>query len=512
MSKTTLVATLTEPPSAAGAEIRRLSGVAGVLEVRADLCGDLDLDWLRERFAGALLYTLRSAAEGGAFAAGPSARSARILERSAGYDLVDLELDRDCRTELLAAIPAARRIISWHGASEAPRALAARLDRLLGFEARYHKLIATAQKVTDGLGVLGLLASRQGEDAGRADLVIFAGGPAGMWTRVLAPRLGSALTYGAASAVRGAPGQPSIDELIGSYRLPQLGAAERLFAIVGNPVLHSLSPRLHNGAYRALGVPALYVPLQVERFGDFWLDAVETDGFAALGLPLAGLSVTAPFKEAALALSHAASPRAQQIAAANTLVRDAHGAWVADTTDPEGVIGALAYAGIEVRGRRVAVIGCGGAGRAAAFGLKLAGAEVILVNRGATRGQQAARMLGLPFVSSAAFDPGDRRILVHATSLGRAEDPLPLAVERLGAEHTVVDLVYGRQPTPLLEAAAAAGARVIDGREVLVHQALGQFARMTGHTLGPALAYQLLADDGASGDGASGDETAEGTR
>lgn len=487
MNRTELVATLTEPPAGDGALLRGLTPDVGVLEVRADLVGDLDPQWLRDRFAGRLLYTLRSTAEGGEFTGGREARRRRIEAQAPDYDLVDLEAARDCRADLLAAVPAAKRIISSHAAADHVEGLKQRFAQLEAHDARYYKLVANATQARDSVRALALLASLQ-----RSDAVVFAGGPIGAWTRLVAAHFGSPLVYGALGEVAGAPGQPSIEQLRRDYDLPRLYPAQRLYGIVGRPVAHSLSPRLHNGAYRRLGIAALYVPFHVESFGDFWIDVVESGSLDALGLPLEGLSVTAPYKEVALAVSGVSSPRAQHIGAANTLIRRGE-VWQGETTDCDGVQAALDEAGVAIEGRRAAVVGTGGAGRAAAYGLELAGAEVTLVNRTASHGEEAAETLGLPFVPLADFVAADYDIVVHATSLG-AGDPLPFALDGLGARHTVLDLVYGSAETPLAGAAAKAGARLVDGRAVLLHQALGQFEGMTGQRLDAELAHQLLGE------------------
>lgn len=487
MRRTTLVATLTQPPSEDGEELTALAETVGILEVRADLVGDLDPDWLHDRFDGELLYTLRSRAEWGAFEGGKKTRQQRISEAARRYDLVDLEAERDLWPELLDGVPAEQRLLSWHGTAKNLTALKGRFERMAEVEARYYKLIPTARQEGDALRPLALL-----HELRRDDVISFSVGEKGSWTRLIAPRLGSPLVYGALGETPGAPGQLSIRQLVDDYGLPWLPTADRLYGLVGCPVAHSLSPRLHNGAYRALGVPALYVPFHVESFGDFWLDVVEMDDLAGFGLPLRGLSVTTPHKAAALAVSGAESPRADHIGAANTLVWH-EGVWEAESTDPEGVTGALAHHRCALRGVPAAVVGCGGAGKAAAVGLAVAGAKVILVNRGVARGEEAAESLHLDFVPLDRFDPGDFEIVVHATALGHASnDPLPFEVDRLRQGATVVEMVYGGEPTALERRATERGCQVVSGREVLLHQALEQFRWMTGQTLPRSLAAELL--------------------
>jgi 3-dehydroquinate dehydratase/shikimate dehydrogenase len=482
-----LVATLTEPPSDDGRELTALAGVASWLEVRADLAGELGPEALRRHFPGGLVYTLRSRAEGGRGENDPARRAARLAAAArAGYDLVDLEGERDGSPDLLAAVPAERRLVSWHGGVSDFAALEACFERLAAIPARLYKMVPAARQPGDELPPLVLLHSLR-----RADLVAFASGPSGAWTRLVAPRLGAPWVYGSAGADPAAPGQPTVAALAADYGLPALPPVERVFGVVGHPVSGSLSPRLHNGAYRALGVPALYLAFDTPAFGDFWLEVVETGVLGELGLPLVGLSITAPYKRVALAVAGAASPRVELLGAVNTLVRTG-AVWEAESTDPEGVTGPLAARGVSVAGRRAAVVGSGGAGRAAAFALDRAGAEVTLVNRGAERGREAAERLELPYLPLDRFRPGDWQVVVNATPLGREPGDEPFDYGRLAEGVVAIDLVYGERPTPLLAAAAARGGVGIDGREVLLYQAIEQFRWMVGGELPAGLGRRLL--------------------
>jgi len=487
MDRPLLVATLTEAPSPDGEELRRLSGVADWLEVRADRLGDLDPAWLRERFAGELLYTLRSRAEGGEFAASAERRRQRIVEGSKGYDRVDLEGERDLAPALLGVIEPARRVVSWHGAAPDLASLASRVGHLSGTPAAHYKLVPRAAASGDELVPLALLAELR-----RSDVTAFAGGEIGTWTRAVAPRFGAPLVYGSVGGRAAAPGQLPIERMIRDWGLPEAPPISRLFGVVGDPALGSLSPRLHNAACRALGIDALYVPFQVEHFGDFWLEIVEGDLLPRLGLPLTGLSVTAPYKEVAFAVAGAASPLANRLQAANTLTFR-RGVWEAESTDGEGLMQALSGRGVEPRGRRAAVVGCGGAGRAAALALDHAGAEVVVVNRSVERGQLAARSLGLPFVAAVELDVSRFDLLVQATPLGRAAgDPPAFPLDELAPGTVVVDLVYGERPTRLLEQVAERDGIAVDGREVLLHQAIAQFRIFTGHELPLELGRRVL--------------------
>jgi 3-dehydroquinate dehydratase/shikimate dehydrogenase len=482
-----LVATLTTRVSEDGDEIRALSGTAAWLEVRGDLVGDLDASWLRDRFEGRLLYTLRSSEEGGVFRGSPEQRRERLQAAAGTYDYVDLEVQRDLEPELLAAIPAPQRVLSWHGPPTLEPELRQRFQAMSETPAALYKMIPEARQPGQALEPILLLHHLK-----RNDLVAFATGTEGSWTRLVAPRLGAPVVYGSAGEVPGAPGQWSIQRLVQDFGLPHLPPVERLYGIVGNPVGHSLSPRLHNDAYRRLGLPALYLPFEPESFGDFWIEVMESEILPAVGLPVRGLSVTAPFKRVALAVAGASSPLAERIGAANTLVWN-EGVWEAEMTDPDGVLDPLEAHCKTLAGVPAAVLGCGGAGRAAAVALVQAGARVTLVNRGIERGEETAEDLHLPFVPLGDWDPASAKVVVHATSLGRRDDdPLPFDPELLEPDAVVVDLVYRPTPTPLVQACRRRGLEAVDGREVLLYQAVGQLRLMTGHDLPLTPARRIL--------------------
>lgn len=490
VSRATLVATAAEPAALEPAALAALAGRADWLELRADRVGDVPAERLRAHFPGRLLYTLRSRAEGGAFAGPREGRRRRIAEASAGYDLVDLEAERDLARDLLEAIEPERRIVSWHGPAGDLAALRSRWQHVRTTPAAYHKLVPRAAHSGAELVPLVLAAELR-----RRDLICFAGGEVGFWTRLVAPRLGAPVVYASATALPAAPGMASLATLERDYGLPDLPPLDGLYGVVGRPALASLSPRLHNAAYRALGIAALFVPFEVEHFGDFWLEIVEPETLRRIGLPLAGLAVTAPHKEVAFTVAGATSPLANRLQAVNTLV-ERDGVWEGESTDAAGVLGALAARGVDPAGRRAAVLGCGGAGRAAALGLARAGARVSIVNRGEERGITAARALGLPFVPWRELAPEEFELVVHATPLGRGQDePMPIDAARLAPGALVVDLVYGDQPTPLVAAARARGCVAIDGREVLLAQAIPQFRAMTGRELPRELAAEALGLD-----------------
>lgn len=486
MERISLIGTLMRPPSSWGDELIALADSVEWLEVRADLTGDLEPEWLRNHFKGNLLYTLRSREEGGRFEGSSEERRSRLIRAAHGYDLIDLEGERDLGSDLTNCIPMERRLISWSGGAADFRELSNRILKITSTQARLYKLSSTARSAKDGLTVLTALRSID-----RRDVIAFATGQAGLWSRLLAPHFGAPFVFGVVGSRQDGFGEPTIRQLIEDYGLPRLPHLGALYGIVGSTVSHSLSPRLHNAAYQALGFPGLFVPFQEDSFGDFWRGMIQSEQLELLRVSIKGLTVASPHKETALDSAASITSMVQRAGATNIFIRNGKG-WRADTTDPQGVVVALVGRGREIKRERVAVIGCGGAGRAVAAALDLRGADVTLVNRSLGRGRRAEDLLGLPFIPLAEFSADNYSTLVNATPVGRNGDALPFDVNRMQAGGIVIDLTYGSEVTPLITRALSVGLQTVDGLEVLLIQVLHQFRLMTGLEMPVELARERL--------------------
>lgn len=411
------------------------------LEVPAELFGTVAVDWIRQRFHGRVLYEINS--------------------------------ERDLNEALLSSIPPDARIVSWYGAASELPQLQRKWAEIFAVPARFYKLVNTARNIREEFLPLHLLKSLD-----RTDVIAYATGGLGFWTRLVALQLGAPAIYGLVSP-GSTPGEPTVAKLIDDYGLPELRPVKEIFAIIGNPIFHSLSPRLHNASYREMNYPALFVPLQVDSFAEFWRDFVQAKQLDTFGFPINGMTVASPHKEEAFLTARNISAMVQQTQAANILIRN-NGWWRADTTDPDVVYAASQQQNVRVREKRAAVIGCGGAGRAIAAALAASGAGVTLINRGAERGERAALLLGLPYIPLRNFDAEGYDIVVNATPVGRDTDETPFKLERLNSDAVVIDLVYGSRPTPLIDSTLARQQVAIDGRDVLMTQVRKQFLLMTG--------------------------------
>lgn len=486
MIKASLIASLVSPPASSGAELEALPDSVEWLEVRSDLVGEVDPGWLRNHFKGRLLYALRSQAEGGHYSDSRQQRHQRLANAAHSYDRVELEGNTDFARDLLDQIPAEKRCASWHGGPSTLAELKTRFEQLSSVPAAAYKLVTAARKIRDEFIPLSLLKA-----LGRSDTIAYSSGPLGFWSRLLALQLGAPAIFGLVPQGAVIPTEPTVNKLIDDYGLPGVMPVSEVFAIIGDPIFHSLSPRLHNAAYRAMNYPALFVPLQVVSFEDFWQEVVCSRVLDSLGFPLNGMTVASPHKEAALLTAKMISPMSRQAESANILVRD-NGWWKADTTDPEVIYMASRERSVQVRHKRAAVIGCGGAGRAIAAALVQSGAGVTLINRGSERGQHASELLGLPYLPLPGFDAGGYDIVVNATPVGRDSDEVPFDLETLNDEVVVIDLVYGARPTPLVGSTLEREQIAIDGRDVLLTQVLHQFRLMTGKEMPATLAGEKL--------------------
>jgi shikimate dehydrogenase len=257
-----------------------------------------------------------------------------------------------------------------------------------------------------------------------------------------------------------------------------LDARTRLTGIIGMPVGHSLSPAMHNAAFAACGLNWAYLAFPVEPANV----AAAIRGLAALGC--AGLNVTIPHKRAVLASCSSATDAVGAIGAANTLIPDGKGGFRADNTDAEGFQRALDEAvGGDVSGGRVLMIGAGGAARAVAHAVRLRGGRLLVANRTPERALELGEPV--PFTRDALnAAAAEATLVVNASSLGMGSDDVPpeLPLDGIGPGQVVNDLVYRPGGTPWLEAAAARGARTVDGLGMLLHQGAAAFERWTGQT------------------------------
>ena len=440
------------------------------LRTRRDEVRDADLIELRvdsvrdPSAAGALagrrkpvIVTCRPKSDGGWFAGSEEERRTILSEAlSLGAEYVDLEWQGSC-AGLLQQTGGRRIVFSHHDFTGVPADLAARSQAMLASGAEVVKIAITAERLADCLTLRAI--GRQT----RVPIALIAMGDAGIPSRVLASWFGSCWTYAGDNA---APGQISAHRMTEEFGFRRIGSRTAIYGVLGRPVGHSVSPAMHNAAFRAAHLDAVYLPIAAADFEDFltFADAVN----------LAGASVTAPYKVAAFERADECDPVSRRIQSVNTLRRSGT-RWLGANTDVAGFLAPLQTA-MRVQGKRATVLGAGGAARSVAVALQSAGAGVTIAARREDQARTVAALSGAA-IGTWPPAPGSWDVLVNTTPVGTAPDvdqsPLPEGHRLDGM--LVYDLIYNPLETRLLTDAATAGCQTIGGLDMLVAQAQAQF-------------------------------------
>lgn len=435
--------------------------------------------FIRER-TRPLILTLRPEEQGGwsHLRAEERARFWReLFARGEAPDFVDLELDL---IEGLGheAFDWSRIICSHHEFLESPIDLEALYERMARLPARLLKIAVSVTDAVECLPIFHLLARARRD--GR-QLIAIAMGFAGVVTRVLGPAHGAFLTY-APLIKEGAtaPGQVTAAELRDLYRIDAINRETQIYGIIGSPVAYSISPQIHNRAFASRNMDAVYLPFETRDVESFIRRLVHPRT-REVDWRWRGLSVTIPHKSAILNLLDSVDEAARQIGAVNTIVVEEDGLR-GYNTDAEGVLAPLREA-IDLKGARVAIIGAGGAARAALWAFKREGARVTLFARDLPKAQPVAREFGADLQSLAEARFASFDLVVNATPLGARganEGRTPATAEQLRGAGIAYDLVYNPSETLFLREARQAGCRTIGGLSMLVAQATRQFELWTG--------------------------------
>jgi 3-dehydroquinate dehydratase/shikimate dehydrogenase len=396
----------------------------------------------------------------------------RLLEAAvaAGARAVDLEIEsaEAAPLRLDGLRESAFVILSYHNFTGTP-ALEPILRRMARIPADAYKLVTTARKPSDNYRVLSLAKAHS-----RHPVVVLAMGEQGFPTRVLSPLWGGLYTYAAPSAAEGtAMGQVSARQLRQLYRLEKLTRAAKVYGVIADPVRHSISPAVHNRAFQARRVDAVYLPFLVHppQLKDFLVLAEK--------LPINGFSVTIPHKQKILRYLDAVEPLARRLGAVNTVWRKA-GKWRGANTDAAAITGPLSRR-LRLAKASVLLVGNGGAARSA-FALADAGAKVSLVGRNPDRVRALAKACGGETLLKEQLESRHFDALVHATPLGMFPNLNECFFEDHIPADLVFDMVYNPQETLLIRRARAQGKDVIPGITMFLEQAARQFEIWTGDT------------------------------
>ncbi|MDR1933608.1 MAG: shikimate dehydrogenase [Spirochaetales bacterium] len=481
-------------------EIRAYKKHIGGAELRADFLADPGgEDWpgfFQALGELPLILTLRKPEDGGRFCESEDRRRELFLSllEKGNFRYIDLEGGVDFPdVEEAARAKGVRIIRSFHDFTGVPEDLTGRVRSLVRKPGDIPKAAVMPKSCRDFARLID--AFRDLQDVTK---ILLGMGQFGFAARVLAPRLGSWLTFASPAGDALAPGLIDPRTLDTVYRYHSQSPATRVFGIIGSPILHSKSPHIHNPGYTKLGIDGVYVPFHVDRVEDF-LPVVRK-------LNIEGFSVTVPFKEEIPGFCAHTEDAVRGTGACNTVKPREDGLY-GYNTDVEGFLAPLRAAfPAGLSGLRAAVIGAGGAARSAVYALAREGARVLVVNRTAHRARRLCgdiqKALGLCEERVRWVRPGEQglalieeyaQLIVNSTTMGMSpwEDLDPLAARAFRGTETVYDMVYSPRETLFLKRALAAGCAVIYGEQMLMSQAYRQFYVYTGKELDPSAAYDL---------------------
>lgn len=471
----------------AARDVAASSGLVDMVELRLDGVRDLDVARALDGATVPVVATCRPVWEGGRFDGSEEERRG-VLAHALAHRAAYVDIEWQAGFDDMIAANQARVVVSSHDFTGVPKDLATRTREMRSTGAALIKVAVSAARLSDTLPLLDV--------ASHGDAIVVAMGDAGVVSRLLASRFGSRWTFAGEHV---APGQIPAARMVDEFRFRAVGAQTALYGVVGNNVMHSVSPAMHNAAFAAAGRDAVYVPLLAADFADFlaFAEAMHIDG----------ASVTIPFKRDALDASVASDGLAQRVGAANTLRRVPAG-WEATNTDLDGFLDPLDTAwGTDLAGQaagasgktgiRASVLGAGGASRAVIVALASRGAHVTVHGRRAAQAQALAASLGVN-VGPWPPEAGTWDLLVNCTPLGSASAPnaSPMADAALDGRF-VYDLTYQRGESPLLRDARRAGLLTLDGLPMLVAQAERQCEWWTGTRPGSGVMREAAGGEAA---------------
>ena len=417
----------------------------------------------------------------------------RIVNLAAAFDAGANYIDCELVTwENNGGVPIAspsRLILSSHDFTGRPERLYNIIRDLNAAPGTINKVVWMSRTIRDNVEAFEILQHRQ------KPTIALCMGEAGIISRVLAKKFGGFLTFASLDRDSAtAPGQVSIHDMKRLYRWDAIGPATKVYGVVASPVMHSMSPAIHNASFDATGYDGVYLPMLVNPGYESFKAFMES--FLAFGpLHLSGLSITLPHKENALRYLKEkgadVEELAERIGAVNTIIveRRLRGLNTDYAAILDSITEKLDITREQLAEYRVAVIGAGGTGRTAVAALAHYGATVVVYNRTKERADElAAEFDGrIGKVVSARLEKlcdSCCHIYINTTSVGMYPDvdqsPLGDNPPKFTSDTVVFDTIYNPMKTKLLEQAEASGARTIGGVEMFVRQAAAQFEAWTG--------------------------------
>lgn len=474
------------------AYIKRAEQFADVIEVRLDCLPSDQIENFKFQisnlnFEKTLLATFRAPDQGGQRETSLYERRAFWRESQESFGIADLEEDVVEYGEKYS-----EKIVSFHDFEGVPGDLDQIFVRLAAMDADVIKLAAKVNDITEAVSIWNLMERAKADGK---KIIPIAMGEAGKWTRILGPARGAYLTYAALDAGKEtADGQLTAKDLIETYRVKELDQNTEVFGVIGDPVSQSLSPYMHNAAFAAAGVNAVFMHLLVKDLDAFIRRMVKAETREVV-LNFGGFSVTMPHKQAIIPHLDAIDPTAAKIGAVNT-IKIEDGKLAGYNTDAHGFITPLKARFGDIRDARVAVFGAGGASRACVYALQQEGTDVTVFARDPHKAKAFADEFG---IKHHQLTTDNRQlttdILVDATPLGMKgplENESLFTADELSGVKFVYDLVTSAADTPIVRAAKTAGIPAIGGLEMLIAQGVKQFEIWTGEQARPDRMREIL--------------------
>ncbi len=447
-------------------------------ELRVDcLRRDPDLKRILEKRPTKCVFTIRRGADGGLWR-GNEEKRVRLLREAiaAGVDMIDLELD------VAPSIPrfgTTKRIVSYHNLKHTPSNLGEIAEQAVAAKADIVKIATMAHSLEDASRVLAVAAQS------KVPTIAIAMGEIGFFTRILGAKYGAPHTYAGFNRDRNfAPGMPWYYQLKRDYFYEQINKDTEVYAVIGDPIGHSLSPALHNCAFRELGLNKVLVPILIPS------------GSLAAGLDelkwlnIKGFSITIPHKEAIIPALNKSDGAVEMSASCNTMIP--HGdERIGYNTDYRAAMDSLetALGGVTEEGgaspllnKQVLILGAGGVARSIAFGLNRRGAGVTVTNRHDERAGKLAEEVGCRSVNWGMRAGTLCDVLINCTPVGMHPnvDDTPMPPAGFRPDLLVMDTVYHPENTMFLKLARERGAKTVTGVDMFVRQAAHQFKLYSG--------------------------------
>lgn len=446
------------------------------VEVRLDLCEQADEGFLARVLEAArplaVILTYRRQSDGGPRKLDEVQRLKTLtaLLRQ-GVDYVDIEYGVAAADLVRRAAETGTEVIrSLHDFDGVPLNMTALIEEISA-AGEIPKIACYPKSSVDVLKVMNTVTATAHI---RKKIVLGMGG-FGFFTRTAPLLCGSMLTFCAVGSRKGAPGQIGPAELEQIYRVSAQDENTVYYGIIGNPVLHSKSPVLHNKWFEEQDLNAVYLPFQVDDVGLFMKLAKQ--------IGLRGFSVTVPHKQSIIGFLDELDQAVQVVGSCNTVIRSGKG-WRGSNTDYEGFLSPLRQRELLHPGDRVLVVGAGGVARTVVYALKELGAEITIVNRTDARASALSEEFDVNWRGiSAGWDGSDEdvpfQLVIQTSSAGMEPDTEsdPLPAYRFRGSEIVYELIYAPAVTRFLRRASEAGCMTISGSEMLQAQAVLQFEK-----------------------------------